>query len=82
MYTGAKIINRLLGFAGVCRRPITPSNGQLHGNTFLDGDEVKFSCDKNHDLFGNEKLRCVDRAWDSAVPECKGELLAYFGIQL
>lgn len=39
---------------------------------FLDGDEVTFSCDNNHDLFGKARLRCVGKKWDSSVLECKG----------
>ncbi|KAL9989294.1 hypothetical protein ACROYT_G003828 [Oculina patagonica] len=60
---------------GVCSRPRTPSSGRLHGNKarFIEGDEVRFSCDSNYDLFGNAKLRCVGRNWDSREPVCKGQ---------
>lgn len=65
----------LLYFTGVCERPRTPGNVNLHGNSFLDGDLVTFTCAKNHDLVGNATLRCVGQAWDSSVPKCKGEFL-------
>ena len=59
--------------AGICGRPRTSPGLRLHGNSYLDGDRVTFSCDKNLDLFGKAELRCVGRAWDSSEPECKGE---------
>ena len=63
----------LLDSTGICGRPRTLHGVKLHGNSYLDGDRVTFSCDKNLDLFGKAELRCVGRAWDSPVPECKGE---------
>ena len=63
----------LLDSAGICGRPRTSQGVRLHGNSFLDGDRVTFSCDRNLDLFGKTELRCVGRAWDSSEPECKGE---------
>ena len=63
----------LLDSTGICGRPRTLHGVRLHGNSFLDGDRVTFSCDRNLDLFGKAELRCVGRAWDSPVPECKGE---------
>ena len=63
----------LLDSAGICGRPRTSPGVRLHGNSFLDGDRVTFSCDKNFDLFGKAELRCVGREWNSPVPECKGE---------
>lgn len=56
---------------GVCGRPRTSSRVQLQGSRYLHGDEVTFSCPRNYDLFGKAKLRCVDRKWDSPIPECK-----------
>ena len=63
----------LLDSAGICGRPRTSPGLRLHGNSYLDGDRVTFSCDKNFDLFGKAELRCVGQAWDSSEPECKGE---------
>ena len=68
----------LLDSTGICGRPRTLHGVRLHGNSFLDGDRVTFSCDKNLDLFGKAELRCVGRAWDSSEPECKGECLLFF----
>jgi len=67
------MIYELLALPGICGRPRTPSSGRVHGNSFLDGDEVTFSCDKNYDLSGKHTLRCVGQRWDSSLPECKGE---------
>ena len=61
-------------FAGVCGRPRTSLRVRLHGNSYLDGDKVTFSCNGNHDLFGKAELSCVGQTWDSTVPECKGTL--------
>ena len=63
----------LVDSAGICGRPRTSRGLRLHGNSYLDGDRVTFSCDKNLDLFGKAEQRCVGRAWDSSEPECKGE---------
>ena len=63
----------LLDSAGICGRPRTSHGVRLLGNSFLDGDRVTFSCDKNLDLFGKAKLRCVGRTRGSSEPECKGE---------
>ena len=60
---------------GVCERPLTSSTVQLHGSRYLHADEVTFSCPRNYDLFGKAKLRCMNRAWDSLAPECKGRIL-------
>ena len=60
---------------GVCGRPRTSSRVQLQGRRYLHGDEVTFSCPRNYDLFGKAKLRCVDRTWDSPIPECKGSTI-------
>ena len=57
---------------------MAPYKGRLLGNKarFLDGDEAIYSCDSNHDLFGNDRIRCVGRNWDStSVPLCNGELV-------
>ncbi|KAL9989297.1 hypothetical protein ACROYT_G003831 [Oculina patagonica] len=58
---------------GICQRPKTPYRGTLLNikTRYIDGEEARFSCDSNYDLFGNDKLRCVGRNWDSGVPVCK-----------
>ena len=66
------IKSELLVLIGICRRPNTPFKERLHGNSFLDGDEVTFSCERNYDLFGDTTLRCVGRTWNAEVPRCKG----------
>lgn len=62
---------------GICPQLRPPYKGRLHANKvrFLDGEEVTFSCENNHDLFGKARLRCVGKNWDSSVPECKGEFV-------
>ena len=64
---------------GTCGRPIVPLRGPLilHGNSFLDGDEVKFSCVANYDLFGSQRSRCFGQKWNTGIPECKGRLFSY-----
>ncbi|XP_078348007.1 uncharacterized protein LOC144633094 [Oculina patagonica] len=59
---------------GVCLPPRTPSNGRLQSYKarYLEGDEVRFSCNSGFDLFGNAQLRCVgSRKWNSREPLCK-----------
>ncbi|XP_015754423.1 PREDICTED: sushi, von Willebrand factor type A, EGF and pentraxin domain-containing protein 1-like [Acropora digitifera] len=62
---------------GICGRPIVPSRGPLilHGNSFLDGDEVQFSCVANYDLFGSQRSRCVGQRWNTRIPECKARCI-------
>ena len=62
--------------AGICGRPRVSTRGplNLHGNSFLDGDEVQFSCIANYDLFGSQRSRCVGRRWNAGIPDCKGRL--------
>ncbi|XP_044173272.1 uncharacterized protein LOC114977789 [Acropora millepora] len=62
---------------GICERPIVPSRGPLilHGNSFLDGDEVQFSCVANYDLFGSQRSRCVGQRWNTRIPECKARCI-------
>ena len=72
------IKSELLVLIGICRRPNTPYKGRLHGNSFLDGDEVTFSCERNYDLFGDITLRCFGRKWNAEVPLCKGGCLVFF----
>ena len=71
-----KAIKFFLRSLGICERPIVPSRGPLilHGNKFLDGDEIQFSCVANYDLFGSQRSRCVGQKWNNRKPECKGRL--------
>ena len=77
--TKNNIITDFLGIfprpTGICPQPRTPSRGRLLGDKprFIDGDEVRFSCDRNYDLFGSATLRCVGKKWNSREPVCKGE---------
>ena len=47
-----------LRLLGICGRPVVPLRGPLilHGNSFLDGDEVQFSCIANYDLLEVKKV--------------------------
>ena len=40
-----------------------------------DENEVKFSYDSNCDLFGIDRLRCVENSRDSRVPDCYRKLV-------
>ena len=56
---------RIFEFAGVCGRPRTSLRVSLHGNSYIDGDKVTFSCDGSHDdLLGKAELSCVGQTWD------------------
>ena len=69
--------NGVFGWTGFCKQPRTPYKVRLLGSKarYLDGEEATFYCDGNYDLFGNERIRCVGKNWDSSVPVCKGRLV-------
>ncbi|XP_067016833.1 sushi, von Willebrand factor type A, EGF and pentraxin domain-containing protein 1-like isoform X2 [Acropora muricata] len=60
---------------GICGRPRVSSRVHVHGNSFLDGDEVQFSCIANYDLFGSQRSRCVGQRWNTGIPECKARCI-------
>jgi len=67
---------------GTCGRPTIPSRGPLilFGNSFLDGDEVQFSCVANYDLFGSQRSRCNGQKWNTSTPECKGWYFSHISL--
>ena len=75
-----KILPELLHFPcdvhclslATCEDPGVPENGIRRGNTFIDGDSVKYFCNRNYSLIGSSVIRCVKGKWSSAVPICKG----------
>lgn len=56
----------------LCPDPGVPNQGIRLGDSFQDGKEVTFNCNRNHDLLGNEKIRCNGGVWSSTKPRCKG----------
>lgn len=69
--------NRVFGWTGFCTQPRTPYKVRLleSKDRYLDGEEATYYCDSNYDLFGNDRIRCVGKNWDSSVPVCKGRLV-------
>ena len=57
----------------VCPDPGEPSKGKRLDSNFQEGKTVTFECNKNHDLVGNDKIRCKGGAWSGDVPKCKGD---------
>ena len=49
-------------------------NGEIIGSGTLQGDEIRFVCDKNHVLVGEEVIKCTDnRRWNATAPKCTGK---------
>ena len=47
-----------------------------------DENEVKFPYDSNYDLFGSDRLRCVENSGESIVPDCYRKLVSLFTTSL
>nr|XP_058966491.1 CUB and sushi domain-containing protein 1-like [Pocillopora verrucosa] len=57
----------------VCPDPGHLTNGIRRGKNFKNGSTVTFKCNANHDLIGNDTIRCEDKVWSGDVPICKGK---------
>ena len=62
----------------ICKDPGTPKNGRRDGSLFLEGTQVRFSCNEGYELVGLSALRCVPlcRAcktgkWNGTTPTCR-----------
>ncbi|KAJ7383515.1 hypothetical protein OS493_027681 [Desmophyllum pertusum] len=53
-----------------CRDPGPPINGKIHGGDFRHNSWVTFSCDRNYQLDGNERIKCNDGTWSGSAPKC------------
>ena len=62
----------LLFNIAVCPDPGHLTNGIRRGKNFKNGSTVTFKCNENHDLIGNNTIRCEDKVWSGDVPICKG----------
>ena len=59
----------------VCPDPGKPLKGKRHGNNFKNGSIISFTCNTDHELIGNNTIRCEDDVWSGSVPLCKGMVL-------
>ena len=59
----------------VCPDPGKPLKGKRHGNNFKNGSIITFTCNSDHELIGNNTMRCEDGVWSCSVPLCKGMVL-------
>ena len=64
----------LLFNIAVCPDPGHLTNGIRRGKNFKNGSTVTFKCNANHDLIGNDTIRCEDKVWSGDVPTCKGAM--------
>ena len=64
----------LLFNIAVCPDPGHLTNGIRLGKNFKNGSTVTFKCNANHDLIGNDTIRCEDKVWSGDVPICKGAM--------
>ncbi|KAJ7383519.1 hypothetical protein OS493_027685 [Desmophyllum pertusum] len=46
-----------------CRDPGPPINGTIQGDNFRHNSWVTFSCDRNYQRDGNERIKCNDGTW-------------------
>ena len=58
----------------MCPDPGVPVNGKLLDKNFLEGGRVTFKCNSNHDLVGNDTIRCKGGMWSGEVPKCRGSV--------
>ncbi|XP_078357588.1 complement C2-like [Oculina patagonica] len=61
-----------------CRDPGIPKHGRRDGSLFLEGTQVRFSCDEGYELVGLSSLRCVPLCrscktvrWNGTTPTCR-----------
>ncbi|CAH3037407.1 unnamed protein product [Pocillopora meandrina] len=59
----------------MCPDPGKPLNGKRYGNNFEKGSIINFTCNTDHELIGNNTIRCEDGVWSGSVPLCKGIVL-------
>ena len=57
----------------VCPDPGEPSKGRRLDENFQEGKTVRFKCNRDHDLVGNDKILCKGGIWSGDVPKCKGD---------
>ncbi|XP_028415817.1 CUB and sushi domain-containing protein 3-like [Dendronephthya gigantea] len=56
----------------ICRSILSIESGQVIGNGNVEGDQVRFVCDRNYVLVGEEFLRCTNTGnWSASKPICK-----------
>jgi len=56
----------------VCRDPGVPSKGKRLHDNFQEGKTVTFQCNRDHDLVGNDTIKCEGGIWSDEVPKCRG----------
>ncbi|XP_044179768.1 sushi, von Willebrand factor type A, EGF and pentraxin domain-containing protein 1-like isoform X6 [Acropora millepora] len=54
-----------------CADPGLPSNGKRDSSNFGHEKTVKFQCNDNYTLVGNERMSCNDGVWSAELPQCK-----------
>lgn len=61
-----------------CSDPGFPENGFRAGSLFLEGTQVRFSCNPGYEIVGHSGLKCVRMCksctsvhWNSTVPICR-----------
>ena len=55
-----------------CQWPGRIDNGRKVGHSYKHGDTVQYVCNKGYILDGKRDLTCVDGAWSSRRPACRG----------
>ena len=59
----------------ICRRISSIKNGQVVGKGNFEGDKIRFVCDPDYIIHGEETLRCTSTgAWNTSEPFCKRQV--------
>ena len=63
----------LFFFLAICRKNFAIKNGKVIGSGTLEGDKIRFVCNENYLLIGEQVLECKnDGGWSASEPKCKG----------
>ena len=55
-----------------CRPPGGVDHGIKNGNEYGHGKTVKYECDAEYTLEGQNQLTCDDGKWNADPPKCRG----------
>ena len=66
--------------AASCQKPGRVTHGVKIGNDFGHGKSVRYQCDDNYILEGNNRITCDDGKWNFDPPKCKGRYMSLLNV--